>query len=91
MPARLENFQPHMHMRGKAMMLEAIYPDGRKEIINSVNNFQWNWHVNYVYAEDVAPLLPKGTTLVITAWHETPIKIQTTPTTASGSAGGTGR
>ncbi len=69
-PARLENFQPHMHMRGKAMSMEAIYPDGRKEMLSQVNNFQWNWHVNYVYAEHVAPLLPKGTTLVITAWHD---------------------
>jgi len=69
-PARLENFQPHMHMRGKAMSLEAIYPDGRKELLSQVNNFQWNWHVNYIYADDAAPLLPKGTTLVITAWHD---------------------
>jgi len=69
-PARLENFQPHMHMRGKAMSMAAIYPDGRQELLSHVNNFQWNWHVNYVYAEHVAPLLPKGTTLVITAWHD---------------------
>ncbi|MCG8469572.1 MAG: cytochrome c [Gemmatimonadetes bacterium] len=69
-PARLENFQPHMHMRGKAMSLEAIYPDGRKELISQVDNFQWNWHVNYIYEDDAAPLLPAGTTLVITAWHD---------------------
>jgi hypothetical protein len=69
-PARLENFQPHMHMRGKAMQLEAIYPDGRKELLSLVDNFQWNWHNNYIYDEDAAPLLPKGTTLVITAWHD---------------------
>ena len=69
-PARLENFQPHMHMRGRAMSLEAIYPTGRKEMLSQVNNFQWNWHVNYVYADSVAPLLPKGTTLVFTAWHD---------------------
>ncbi len=69
-PARLENFQPHMHMRGKAMSLEAIYPDGRKEIISAVNNFQWNWHINYVYSSNVAPLLPKGTMLSFTAWHD---------------------
>jgi hypothetical protein len=69
-PARLDNFQPHMHMRGTAMSLEAIYPDGRKEVLSAVRNFQWNWHVNYVYADDVAPLLPKGTTLAFTAWHD---------------------
>ncbi len=69
-PARIENFQPHMHMRGKAFMLEAIQPDGQREVISQVNNFQWNWHVNYIYDEDVAPLLPAGTTLVVTAWHD---------------------
>ncbi|WP_309670239.1 cytochrome c [Gemmatimonas sp.] len=69
-PGRLENFQPHMHMRGKAMSLEAVFPDGRREVISAVNNFQWNWHINYVYATEAAPLLPKGTTLVFTAWHD---------------------
>ncbi len=69
-PARIENFQPHMHMRGKSMSLEAVYPDGRKEVLSAVNNFRWNWHVNYIYAEHTAPLLPKGTVLVFTAWHD---------------------
>ena len=69
-PARLENFQPHMHMRGKAMSLEAILPNGRTELISIVDNFQWNWHVNYVYEDDVAPVLPKGTVLKVTAWHD---------------------
>ena len=78
-PARLENFQPHMHMRGKAMSIEAIYPDGRQEMLSRVNNFQWNWHINYVYEEDVAPLLPKGTTLVITAWHDNTADNPTNP------------
>jgi len=69
-PARLENFQPHMHMRGKAMALEAIFPNGRKELINMVDRFEWNWHVNYIYDEDYAPVLPKGTVLKVTAWHD---------------------
>jgi hypothetical protein len=69
-PARMENFQPHMHMRGKSMSVEAVYPDGRKEVLSAVNKFQWNWHVNYIYADDTAPLLPKGTVLIFTAWHD---------------------
>jgi hypothetical protein len=69
-PARLENFQPHMHVRGKAMSMEAIYPDGRVEMLNYVDRFDFNWHVNYVYADDAAPVLPKGTILKITAWHD---------------------
>ena len=69
-PARLENYQPHMHVRGKAMAMEAIYPDGRVEMLSYVNRFDFNWHVNYVYADDVAPVLPKGTVIKITAWHD---------------------
>ena len=33
-PARIENFQPHMHMRGKAMSMEAIYPNGEREMLS---------------------------------------------------------
>ena len=69
-PARLENFQPHMHMRGKAMRMEAVLPNGRTEILSQVNDFQWQWHVNYIYADHAAPLLPAGTMVVITAWHD---------------------
>jgi hypothetical protein len=69
-PGRMENFQPHMHLRGKAMEIEAIYPDGRSEVLSYVNNYNFNWHVNYLYDDDYAPLLPKGTMLKITSWYD---------------------
>jgi len=69
-PARIENFQPHMHMRGKAMSMEAIYPDGNREVLAFVDNFQWNWQINYVFDGDAAPLVPAGTMLVTRAWHD---------------------
>jgi len=68
--ARIESFQPHMHLRGKAMMLEAILPTGQKQVISLVSDFNFNWMTTYVYADDVAPLLPKGTILKVTAWHD---------------------
>ena len=67
---RIENFQPHMHLRGKAMSMEAILPDGTSRMLSYVNNFQFNWHLNYVYADEAAPILPKGTILRFTAWHD---------------------
>jgi hypothetical protein len=67
---RIENFQPHMHLRGKAMTMEAILPSGQTQMLSHVGNFNFNWHNNYVYADDAAPLLPKGTILRITAWHD---------------------
>jgi len=78
--AVLSAFQPHMHNRGKAMCMEAIYPDiradsarpgpARTETINCVSNYQFGWHITYPYADEVAPVLPAGTIIHITAWHD---------------------
>jgi hypothetical protein len=69
-PTMLHNFQPHMHYRGRAQTLEAIYPDGRREIVNQVSRFTNNWHINYIYDPDYAPVFPKGTVLVVTSIHD---------------------
>src|SRR5262249_31279267 len=68
--ARLENYQPHMHLRGKAMSMEAILPDGTFQMISYVNNFNFNWMNNYIYTDDAAPVLPKGTIIKITGWYD---------------------
>ena len=67
---RVENFQPHMHLRGKAMSMEAILPNGQQQVLGYVPNFEFNWMNNYVFDDDYAPLLPKGTILRITSWHD---------------------
>jgi len=69
-PARLENFQPHMHLRGKAMAMEAILPNGQVQMLSYVDKFNFNWMNNYIYADDSAPVLPKGTIIHVTAWHD---------------------
>jgi hypothetical protein len=69
-PARLENYQPHMHLRGKAMLLEAILPDGSKRTLSYVDHFNFNWMTNYIYADDAAPVLPRGTIIHVVAWHD---------------------
>jgi hypothetical protein len=78
--AVLSAFQPHMHNRGKAMCMEAIYPDiradsarpgpARTETINCVSNYQFGWHITYPYEDDVAPILPAGTIIHVTSWHD---------------------
>jgi hypothetical protein len=68
-PARLLSFQPHMHSRGKAECLEAIYPNGKAEML-SCAKFFFNWHINYVYDDNAAPLLPSGTVLHSISWHD---------------------
>ena len=69
--ARIDAFQPHMHMRGRGLTVEAIDPNtNRTQILSSVDHFDFNWHVNYVYADDAAPLLPAGTVLHLIGIHD---------------------
>ena len=68
--ARIESFQPHMHLRGKAMTLEAVLPTGVSVVLSHVAEFDFNWHNAYVYADHAAPLLPKGTIIKVKAWHD---------------------
>ena len=67
-PAKLLLFQPHMHYRGKAMALEAIYPDRRTELLSYVPRFDVMWQVTYAYKNP--PLFPAGTILHQTSWHD---------------------
>ncbi len=69
-PARLENYQPHMHLRGKAMAMEAILPDGTIQPIANVDRFDFNWMTNYIFTDDEAPVLPKGTVIHVKAWFD---------------------
>jgi hypothetical protein len=68
--ARIENFQAHMHLRGKGMSMEALYPDGHREMLSQVTDFNFNWMTMYIYADDAAPLLPKGTIIHLIAWYD---------------------
>jgi hypothetical protein len=68
---RIDAFQPHMHMRGRGLTVEAIDPTtNRTQILSSVDHFDFNWHVNYVYADEAAPLLPAGTVLHLIGIHD---------------------
>jgi len=62
-PAIIHSYRPHMHMRGRVMTMEAIYPDGRKEVLSQVNKYNHNWQISYIYADESKPILPKGTVL----------------------------
>ncbi len=63
--ARLLSLLPHMHYRGKDFRYEAIYPDGRHEIILSVPRWDFNWQTVYKFAEPLH--MPKGTKIHVTA------------------------
>ena len=57
----ITSFMPHMHVRGKAFVYTATYPDGRSEILLNVPKYDFNWQHTYIPAQPIA--LPKGTRL----------------------------
>jgi len=79
-PAVVTAFQPHFHVRGKAQCMEAIHPDvradsarpgpARTETLSCVSDYQYGWSITYNYAEDVLPILPAGTVIHVTTWHD---------------------
>jgi mono/diheme cytochrome c family protein len=66
----ITNFQPHFHLRGKAMQVEAILPDGSNQIVSYVGKFNFNWMTNYIYTDEAAPVFPKGTVIHVSAWYD---------------------
>jgi hypothetical protein len=70
-PVRIDSFQPHGHFRLAGMTLEVFYPNtGKLETISSVSNWTNRWHTSHMFADDAAPLLPKGAVLVITGYYD---------------------
>jgi len=78
--AVLTAYQPHFHLRGKAQCIEAIYPDvradsarpgpARTDTLSCVSDYQFGWSITYNYAEEVSPILPAGTMIHVTTWHD---------------------
>jgi len=54
---------PHMHLRGKSMQIVADLPDGRKQTLLSVPDYQFNWQFTYRQKDPV--YLPKGTRIEV--------------------------
>jgi hypothetical protein len=85
-PTKLLLFQPHMHWRGKAMQLEAIYPTGQVELISSVPHFDSNWQITYAYKNP--PVFPAGTVLHQTSYHDNSAANKNNPDPNNWAGGG---
>lgn len=62
--AYLTGFHPHMHFRGKSMVFEAHYPDGRVEQLLNIARYNYDWQVEYKLVEP--KFVPAGTEIVVT-------------------------
>src|SRR6266540_4292531 len=59
---------PHTHVRGKRWLYEVIFPDGRKETILSVPNYDFDWQHEYIFRQPLP--LPAGTRIHAVAWYD---------------------
>jgi peroxiredoxin len=66
--ALLHDLVPHSHYRGVASKFELINPDGSKELILSVPNYDFNWQRTYELVEP--KLIAAGSKLVHTTWYD---------------------
>ncbi len=62
--ALVYSFMPHMHLRGVGAHYEATYPDGKKETLLSVPDYDFNWQSVYRFEKPLR--IPKGTKLTVT-------------------------
>lgn len=62
-------FEPHLHAPGVRMCMEAIW--GHNIFTLNCVGYDHNWVKQYIYKEDRAPLLPKGTILHTIAYMDT--------------------
>jgi thiol-disulfide isomerase/thioredoxin/mono/diheme cytochrome c family protein len=64
----LLSLMPHMHLRGKDFMYEAVYPDGRHETLLSVPRYDFGWQTTYRLNEPKP--MPQGTVLQCVAHYD---------------------
>jgi hypothetical protein len=69
-PVKLMNYEPHMHAAGVRMCMRAIHSVTVIETLNC-SGYDHNWTRNYEYADNYAPLLPKGTVIQWIGWFDT--------------------
>ena len=67
-PAVLHDLVPHAHYRGVASKFELEKPDGSRETILSVPNYDFNWQRTYEFVEPKN--IEAGTRLVHTTWYD---------------------
>jgi hypothetical protein len=65
---RIVTFEPHLHAPGMRMCLEAIWGINIQTL--TCAGYDHNWVRGYAYADDYAPLLPKGTILHIIGYMD---------------------
>lgn len=71
------SLMPHMHLRGKDYLYQATYPDGRKQVLLSVPNYDFGWQSYYYPKQPIR--IPKGTKIETIAHYDNSTKNPVNP------------
>ena len=74
---KITSFEPHLHAPGARMCLEAIWGINIQTL--TCAGYDHNWVRGYDYADDVTPLLPKGTILHIIGYMDNSVANKNVP------------
>jgi hypothetical protein len=77
----LWSLMPHTHVRGRRWQVEVTYPDGRKDMVLAVPNYDFNWQTDYIFKQPLK--LPKGTVLRTSAWYDNSAANKSNPNAAT--------
>ena len=75
--AVIYDLSPHMHLRGSWFKFQLLYPDGRRETVLSVPQYDFNWQTSYRLVEPKR--VPAGTWMLCTGGHDNSAKNPNNP------------
>jgi hypothetical protein len=75
--AQVIGFMPHMHLRGKDVMAEVIYPDGKRQTLLSVPRYNFNWQSIYRLEKPLP--IPRGSKIHFVAHFDNSAKNPNNP------------
>jgi hypothetical protein len=75
--AVIYELSPHMHLRGSWFKFQLLYPDGRRETVLFVPQYDFNWQTSYRLAEPKR--VPAGTWMLCTGGHDNSAKNPNNP------------
>ena len=70
-PVRIDSFQPHGHLRLRGASLEIFHPStGDRDVVSMISDWTTWWQHSHLFDEDVAPLMPAGSVMILTHWYD---------------------
>ena len=75
--AVIYDLSPHMHLRGSWFKFQLLHPDGRRETLLSVPQYDFNWQTSYRLAEPKR--VSAGTWMLCTGGHDNSAKNPNNP------------